>query len=192
MRHTQVVGQERGEKTSNHVSQHILAGWRWIRSWRARPNYRTHSKLSAVNTVEIGEGQKMVSHWVSNGTHCPDTRKKLPRGQLSHRWLTPPTHQAPMHPLFDPILTFLDEDRCCSDPALPHKISWRCLCPTCEETPAPCRLPPHIPHCSSRVNWPSWCSETEFADTSHSGWWTKTVNRLDAHRPRRIYGAKYN
>ena len=123
MKHTQVVGQERGERTSNHVSQHILAGWRWIRSWRARPNYRTHSKLSAVNTVEIGEGQKMVSQWVSNGTHCPDTRKKLPRGQLSHRWLTPPTHQAPMHPLFNPILTFLDEDRCCSDPALSHKLS---------------------------------------------------------------------
>ena len=42
---------ERGERTSNHASQHLLADWWWIRSWRARPNYRTHWKLSAADTV---------------------------------------------------------------------------------------------------------------------------------------------
>ena len=134
----------------------------------------------------------MDSKLASDGTHWPDVRKRLPRVWLSHRWLSPSTYQAPMHPLFDPMLNFLDKDRCCGDPALPHKLSWRCLCPACEKTPALCRLPAQFPRCSPHVTIPKWCSETESAGTSHSGWWTQTVNRLDAHRPRRLYGANIN
>ena len=134
----------------------------------------------------------MGSQLAFDGTHCPDSRKKLPRVRLSHRWLTPPTRQAPMHPLFDPMLKFFDQDCCCSDQALPHKLSWRCLCPTCEETLAFYRLPPQIPRCSSHAILPSWCSETKSADTAHSGWWTKAANQLDRHGPRRIYGTNIN
>ena len=134
----------------------------------------------------------MSSLWVSDDTHCPGTCKRFPRGRLSHHWSKPPTRQAPIHPHFEPILKILDKDCCSSGPGLPHKFSGRCLGPTGEEAPAPCRLLLQIPRCSSRVIWPSWYSETEFADPSHSRWWTKTVDRLDAHRPRRNYGAKYN
>ena len=42
---------ERGERTSNCTSQLVLADWWWIWSWRARPNNRTHWKLSDANTV---------------------------------------------------------------------------------------------------------------------------------------------
>ena len=145
---------ERGERTSNHVSQHPLADWRWIRSSRVRPSYQTHWKLSAVNTGERNEDQKLGSQLVFDGTHCPDIRRRLPQGRLNHHWLTPPTRQAPRHPLPDPILKFLDEDRWCSDPVLPHKLPWKCLHSKCEETPEPCRLPPQIQGRSSLVICP--------------------------------------
>ena len=73
------------------------------------------------------------------------------------------------------MLWLPDEDRCCSDPTWPHTLVWRCLHPKFAETPAPCHLPLRTPHCSSRVTWPSSNSAKESVDTSHSGWWTKTV-----------------
>ena len=93
---------EQGERTSNHASQHPSADSRWFRLLQARPSCRTHWKLFAVDTVERGEDRKMASQSVLDGTHCPDTRRRLPRGRLSHHWLMPPTLQAPRHPLPDP------------------------------------------------------------------------------------------
>ena len=183
---------ERGEQTSNHASKHPSIDWQWIRSSWTRPNFRTHWKLSAVDTVEMDEDQKLGSQWVAYDTHCLDIHRRLAQGRSRHRWLTPLERQAPMHPLPVPMLKFPNRDRCCSNPVLPHRLSWRCPRPKCEETPAPCHLPPQTPHCSSRAIWPNWNSETEFADTSHSGWWTKTVNSLDAHKPRKINEATYN
>ena len=163
-----------------------------VQSSQARPSYQTHWKLSAVDTGEKGEDQKLGSQSVFDGTLCPDTRRRLPRGRSSHQWLTPPTRHAPEHPLPYPMLLLLDEDRCSSDPAMPSKLFWRCLHPKCKETAAPCRLPPQTLHRTSRVILSSWNSETESGHTSHSGWWTETANKLDAHRPRGIYGANYN
>ena len=45
-------------------------------------------------------GNQLVFH----ATHCPDIRKRFPQVRLSHRWLTPPTRQAPMHSLFEKLL----------------------------------------------------------------------------------------
>ena len=146
---------ERGERTSIHVPQHPSADWRWSQSSRARPSYQTHWKLSAVNTGEKGEDQELGSQSVFDGTQCPNIRRRLPRGRSNHQRLTLPTRQAPKQPLPDPMLSLPDEDRCCSDPAWPHKLSWRYLCPTCKETPAPCRLPPQSLHRSFRVISPS-------------------------------------
>ena len=94
---------------------------------------------------------KLGSQSVFDGTHCPDIRRRLPQGRLSDRWLTPSTRQAPLHPLPDPILQFLDKDCCCNGPVLPHKLFWKCLHSKCEETPTACRLPPQIQCRSSRV-----------------------------------------
>ena len=65
-----------------------------------------------------------------------------------------------MHPPPDPMLKVPDEDRCCSDAALPLKLFWRCLRPKCEETPAPCHLPPCF-------NW-AICPPVETA--RHDSW----------------------
>ena len=87
------------------------------------------------------------------------------------------------------MLQFFDADRCCSDKALRHELSVRCLCPRFEETPSLCRLPPKIPRYSSRTTLSNWCSGTESADTSHSERLTKAGNKLDAFRLRRKYEA---
>ena len=75
---------------------------------------------------------------------------------------------------------------------LPQKLPGRCLCPRCEETPALRRLFPQTPRHSSRVTLPNWCSETKSEDTSHSVWWTKTGNKLNAHKLRWKYGTNVN
>ena len=120
---------EMGEMTSNHVSQRLSADWLWIRSWQARPNYPTHWKLSATNSVWTSKDQNLGIQLASDDTHCLDTRRRLPREPSVRRWSKSLTHQAPMHLLFDSILKFIDENRCCSDPTLPHELSGRCLCP---------------------------------------------------------------
>ena len=127
------LSSERGGRTSHLVSQRLSADRLRVRSWQVRPNYRIHWELSAENSVWTGENRNMGSELASDDTHCPDTRKRFPREQLFRRWLIPLTRQAPVHLLFKPMLKFLDEDRCFSDPALPHKLSGRCLCPRFEK-----------------------------------------------------------
>ena len=170
-----------GNRTSNLVSQRLSADWLWVRSWEARPNYRTHWRLTAANTVWTNEDQNLGNQLASDDT----LRERLPQEWLIRRCSKPLTRQAPVHLLFDLMLKYLDEDRCCSDPTLPHKLSWRCLCPRCKETPALRRLVPQVPRFSSRVTLSNWCSEIKSGDTSHSVWWTRADNKLDAHRLRR-------
>ena len=183
---------ERGARTSNYVSQRLSAEWLWIRSWRARPNSRTHWRLSAANSAWASENQNLGSQLASDYAHCPDSRKRPPRGWLTRRWPKPLTRLAPVHLLFDPMLKFLDDNCCCSNPTLANRLSGRCVCPTCEETPALRRRLPQTPPYTSRVTLPTWFSETKSGDTSHSVWWTKTSNKLDANWLRRKYGANLN
>ena len=144
---------------------------------QARLNCRTHWKLSAANNVSTGEDQNLASQLVSDVTHCPDTRKRLPREWLIRRWLKPLTRQAPKHLLTNPMPKHPDEDCYCYDPTLPHKLSWGCLYPRCEEKPEPlCLVFLRTPRCSSRMILLNWCNETKPEVTTHWDWWTKTRN----------------
>ena len=89
MWHTQVVGQD-------GLFQNRARGHPITRLSTLQPIYNefghcetvqateTHWKLSAGDTVERAEDRRLGSQSAFAGTRYPDTRRKLPRGRLSH------------------------------------------------------------------------------------------------------------
>ena len=135
--------------------------------------YRTHRKLSAANNVWRNEDQNTGGQVDFDGTHCPDTRRRLPQEWLIRRWSNELTRQAPVHQSIGPTSEPPDEDCYCNDPMLPLILSEKCLYPRSGKWPAPPYLVLQTPRCSSLKILPNWCSETKYEDTSHGEWWTK-------------------
>ena len=123
----------------------------------------------------------------SDGTHCPNTRRRLPKEWLIRRWSKQLTRQAQcisqltQHWKFLMRVANVTIQRCHANSPINAFI------PGAKKGPS-LRLVRRIPRCSSRVILPNWCNKTKTEGTSHWEWWTKTRNKLNAHRLRGQYG----